>query len=455
MSKSTTSLIKHIPLFLDYCKEIGLSEKTHENYKHCLNKFILWLKEKGKESLLPHKLTNEDISAYISYLTQFKDQKGRSLKVITQNYYLIALRALLGYFTAKDIVSLPVDKIRLPKATKAEKTVKFLNLDQIQHLLLAPNVKTQKGLRDRAILETLISTGLKVNQLRKLDRNQLKDIPREISPLLEKYLQTRRDKNNALFINYKARRDSIGGRLTARSIERIVNYYGKKANLPFFITPEILRWARAYVLLDKEIIITEPQNHKVFVIKNYSNNKESIKSSFSDKKDISPAWHVVENFINKEIDWLKDNIPTMPERYKENPPFFKHDDSIFRKIAILIVSNEAKATEFRSENENKDLWNNLTEKKNINRINRHGQEWHKKMMDVTHEYFKLRNYEITLEPVLNYGRADLGIGSNSHNPLYIEVGTVSLFKLWYNLSTMKNVTFLIIPSENKAIEFNA
>ena len=289
----------------------------------------------------------------------------------------------------------------------------------------------------------------------KLNRNQLKDIPGEILPLIREYLKTRKDKNNALFINYQARKGSIGKRLTNRSIERIVNYYGRKINLPFFITPEILRWARAHVLLNEEIKVYNPQNHKVFVIKSY--NKESIKTpslNQEDKKELLPLWHIVENIINKEISWLKNAIPTMPENYKANPPFLKHDDSILRKIAIFIVGGKIKAAELNNEEKNKDLWDNLTEKEGINKINRHGQEWHKKMMDVIYEYFKLRRCNIILEPVLNYGRADLGIYLNQNNPLYVEISTVSLFKLWYNLSTMKNATFLIIPSENKVIELS-
>jgi len=131
----------------------------------------------------------------------------------------------------------------------------------------------------------------------------------------------------------------------------------------------------------------------------------------------------------------------------------KCDDCILRKIAILIISGKVGATEIRAE-ENKDLWNNLTENMNFKKTSRHGEEWHRKMMDVIYEYFKLQNYKIVFEPILNYGRADLGVYSKLNKTLYIEVDTVSLFKLWYNFSTMKNATFLIILSENKVIEFN-
>ena len=123
MYESSEPMINHIPRFLDYCKEVGLSGHTYENYKHYLNKFILWLKKE-----------------YRLYLSSYKDNKKQSLKPITQNYYLIALRALLSYFSAKDVLSLPSDKITLLGGSKTEKTVKFLNLEQVEKLLLAPNL---------------------------------------------------------------------------------------------------------------------------------------------------------------------------------------------------------------------------------------------------------------------------------------------------------------------------
>jgi len=134
MKKSDKSIIKHIPDFLDYCEvEKGLSDNTQKNYQRYLAKFVFWLKKNKKEYLLPHELAAEDIWAYRLFLSRFQDQRGHSLKKTTQNYYLIALRALLSYFTAKDLISLPADKITLPKDAKAEKTVKFLNLDQIEN----------------------------------------------------------------------------------------------------------------------------------------------------------------------------------------------------------------------------------------------------------------------------------------------------------------------------------
>jgi len=451
MSKSSKPIIEHIPLFLDYCKEIGLSKRTFENYKHYLKKFIFWLKKENKNTLLPHQFTTEYAQAYKVYLSRYTDEKGHPLKKVTQNYYLIALRALLSYFTAKDVISLLPPKISLLRGLKAEKGPNYLNLDQIEKLLLVPDTNTLIGLRDKAILETLISTGLKISQLTELNIDQLNNLLGESLSWVEKYLETRKDKNNALFINYRARKDAAGGRLTARSIERIVRYYGRKIGLPFLVTPEILRWARAYALSNEIVKIQKPKIHRISKIKNYFLIEKSL--ILSPSSGILSSWNAVENIINKEILWLKNNIPILPEAYKRNPPFLKYDDTILRKIAILIVSGRVTAVEFIAEN-NKDLWDNYARNSNFKKISHHGQEWHKKMMDVIYAYFKNQDGRIIMEPSLNYGRADLGIYFKPNKNIYVEVDTVSLFKLWYNLSTMKNVTFLIIPSENKVIEFN-
>ena len=110
MRKNEKPTISHIPGFLSYCKKRGLSEKTHMNYKLFLNRFIKWLGKENKNILLPHELTVEDINSYKFYLSRFQGENGQPLKKVTQNYYLIGLRALLGYFTAKDIES-PIKKL--------------------------------------------------------------------------------------------------------------------------------------------------------------------------------------------------------------------------------------------------------------------------------------------------------------------------------------------------------
>ena len=283
MKQSNTPIINHIPDFLDYLEvERGLSDNTQINYARYLKKFSLWLKIKKKGNLLPHELSPDDVWNYRLYLAR----NSKPLSKLTQNYYLIALRSLLSYFADKNIQSIPADKIKLPKDPKKEKSIKFLSLGQIEALLTAPDVSKRQGLRDRAILETLFSTGLRVAELTALNVEQFKNIKNledlEITILgkgnhprtvyfskralswIKKYLKTRADGYKALFINYRSRKDS-DGRLTVRSIERIVKRYSTIANVPYFTTPHTLRHSMATDLLTQGVdlrIIQEFLGHK-------------------------------------------------------------------------------------------------------------------------------------------------------------------------------------------------
>lgn len=287
MNQSNTPIINHISDFLDYLEvERGLSNNTQINYARYLKKFSLWIKMKNKENLLPHELTTDDIWNYRLYLARYIDRKNKPLSKQTQNYYLIALRSLLSYFSDKDIQSIPADKIKLPKDAQKEKSIKFLTLDQIERLLTAPTISDAQGLRDRAILETLFSTGLRVAELAALNVEQFKNLknindleitiigkgnhPRTVYfseralSWIKKYLDTRDDDHKALFINYRSRKDS-DKRLTVRSIERIVKHYSTLANVPFFTTPHTLRHSMATDLLNQGVdlrIIQEFLGHK-------------------------------------------------------------------------------------------------------------------------------------------------------------------------------------------------
>lgn len=279
MIHSNKPLINHIPDFIEYCDiEKGLSSTTQKNYDQYLKKFIFWIKRSNKAKFLPHELTADDIWAYRVYLSRFKGPRGLELSKATQNYYLIALRALLGYLTVKDIESLPADKISLPKEGRKDKKVKFLTLEQVEKLLLAPDVAKPQGVRDRAIIETLFSTGLRIAELVALNRDQFaaiankKDLelgiigkgkwPRTVYiseralEWVKKYIETRDTacpkETKALFIHF----DKVGGddnRLTVRAVEYLVKRYAVASGIPVSTTPHTLRHSMATDLLSQGV----------------------------------------------------------------------------------------------------------------------------------------------------------------------------------------------------------
>jgi len=283
-------IIKYLNDFLDYSEiEKGLSNKTQENYKRFLNKFFNWLQAGGLGGLEPRQLTTDHIWQYRVYLSRHANPKNKKLlKKTTQNYYLIALRSLLDFFIEKKIASLSPTQIKLAK-DKSDKEIKFLNLDQVEKLLLAPDTKKIIGLRDRAILECLFSTGLRVAELVSLNREQIKiqkhDSSLEISVVgkgekirtvyfseravgwLKKYLDKRADFDEALFINYKpgAAGKEATRRLTTKSIEDIVKKYIKIAGLPVMATPHTIRHSYATDLLTQGVdlrVVQEFLGHK-------------------------------------------------------------------------------------------------------------------------------------------------------------------------------------------------
>lgn len=279
MKQSEKPIINHITDFLEYLEiERGVASKTQENYARYLNRFVKWLKMNKNEGLLPHELTPDHVWQYRIFLSRspIANENKKTLKKITQNHYLIALRSLLTFFTERDIQSLPTEKVKLAKE-KAIRSVKFLSLDQIEKLLLTPNTSHNIGLRDRTILEVLFSTGTRVAELTALNKEQIKIKPdtkdMELSitgkgsrprtvyfseravKWLREYLKTRNDNDKALFVNYKPCKENEDSpaprRLTTRSVERIMEKYSKMAGLPIEATPHTLRHSYATDLLSQ------------------------------------------------------------------------------------------------------------------------------------------------------------------------------------------------------------
>jgi len=160
-------------------------------------------------------------------------------------------------------------------------------------------------------------------------------------------------------------------------------------------------------------------------------------------------WHVVEEAINREIEWLERAIQ---KTVIGKVPGCDDCRYTYRKIALLIVTGKIKAKEFIAR-EGHDLWDDLTQKHGIKGSARHGGSWHKKMMNVITEYFEKQEFEVIPEPFLNKGRADLGIYKDGYMDLFVEVGTTSAYKLWWNLQMLVNSKLLLVPDEKRAIEF--
>jgi len=315
--KSQNTIVKYLPDFLDYLEiEKGLAAESQKNYARFLRKFFTWLKSVELESLKPSQLTADHIWKYRLYLSRSLGPTDAPLKKSTQNYYLIALRNLLAYFVEKDIDSLPPDKIKLAK-DKGDKEIKFLKLDQLERLLSAPDASTPAGARDRAILESLFSTGLRVAELVRLNRDQLRIRPAtdflEISVVgkgskirtvyfseravqwLKKYLEARDDLDAALFVNFNlGSKDSSSRRLSIRSIENIVKKYIVMAGLPTNSTPHTLRHSFATDLLAQGVdlrLVQEFLGHS-----NIATTQIYTHVTNKQLRDVHKKFHSGENF---------------------------------------------------------------------------------------------------------------------------------------------------------------
>jgi len=242
--------------------EKGASPLTIRNYRQYLKRFLDYLSPApGINS--PKKIDLKLVKKYRLYLANFTDKHGAPLCRATQSYYLIGLRSFLRWLNKNDYRTLAPEKIDLPK-TEGQ-LLKFLTREQIERLLGAPKISSIVGLRDKAILEVLFSTGLRVSELVNLNRNQVNLKRREFGVIgkgkrprvvflsvraaewLARYLENRKDESLAIFVRYRG-----GGkdkRLTARSVQRIVQKYGQRCRLPIKITPHILRHSYATDLL--------------------------------------------------------------------------------------------------------------------------------------------------------------------------------------------------------------
>lgn len=261
-----TSLVNE---FLEYCEiERNLSTLTIRDYRHYLEFFVAWSAANSPISA-PSDFTIELVRKYRVYLAHFNSPNGNlPLKKVTQNYYVIALRSFLRYLVRKDLGVMAPEKIELPKTES--RSLKFLDRDQLERLISGPDTSKEAGLRDRAIMEMLFSTGLRVSELCKLDRGQINLERREFGIIgkggrarvvflsdraelwLTQYLNMRKDSFKPLFIRYSGSQDiemNEKMRLTSRSVQRLMEKYVQKAGLPVKATPHVLRHSFATDLL--------------------------------------------------------------------------------------------------------------------------------------------------------------------------------------------------------------
>ncbi|HLN18997.1 MAG TPA: site-specific tyrosine recombinase/integron integrase [Patescibacteria group bacterium] len=259
--------------FLEYLEiERSRSAKTIENYGRYLEFFLNWAHIDD-----PKDITDELIRNFRLHLNRLEDNKGNRLKKVTQGYYVIALRSFLKYLAKRDIKSLQAEKVEIGKTPDRE--VEFLEENEVERLLVAASGGDFKSLRDRAILELLFSSGLRVSELISIDRDKLNLKSGELSVrgkgnkirvvfisdtaknALKSYLDKRTDIDAALFIrDVKSQEKFVksdsnftkGGnnlRLTPRTIQRIVKYYAAKAGIVKNVHPHTLRHSFATDLL--------------------------------------------------------------------------------------------------------------------------------------------------------------------------------------------------------------
>lgn len=255
--------------------EGGRMPRTAENYEFYLQRFVEFAGD-----IKPEQISTEMIRKYRLWLNRYKTEQGDELAMITQSYHLIALRGFLKYFSKRDIPSLAPDKIELPKTHR--KQVTFLHYDEVARLLEQVDTGEESGLRDRAILELLFSSGLRVSELVNLNRDHIntkrrefmvrgkgqKDRPVFISQSaadwVEQYLAERQDTLVPLFISYSKNVEaSTSGdfrRLTARSIQRMVARYARLAGITKHVSPHTMRHSFATDLLMNGADLRSVQN---------------------------------------------------------------------------------------------------------------------------------------------------------------------------------------------------
>ncbi|MDB5175934.1 MAG: hypothetical protein JWM81_792 [Candidatus Saccharibacteria bacterium] len=251
--------------FLEYLEiEQNRSQRTIANYDHYLTRLLDFAGD-----IEIHEIDAELIRKWRLWLNRLGTNTSDELGKTTQNYHLIAVRSFLKFCAKRDITAMTADKIELARTQR--KQVTFLNEDELARIFERPDITTLAGLRDRAILELLFSSGLRVSELVGLDKDHInlkrrefmvrgkgqKDRPifisAEAANWIQKYLDMRDDNTRPLFLRYSGTKkvDLSGNyhRLTARSVQRLVGRYALMAGITKHVSPHTMRHSFATDLL--------------------------------------------------------------------------------------------------------------------------------------------------------------------------------------------------------------
>lgn len=257
--------------FLQYTEiEKGRSLNTVRNYDQYLSRFLDYTKLKDPKDITDNKVRDFRIWLNRQEAKKEKGMTPATLKKRTQNYYLIALRAFLKYLARQGITSLAPDRIELAKVP--ERSLDLITIEELERLLKSPDTTTLRGLRDKAMLEMLFSTGLRISELcalprdinLKLDEMSVRGKGEKVRVVfisddarnsVIKYLDKRDDMDDALFIqiagkgNEKLAQKKDSLRITPRSVERIIKQYAIKCGISKKVTPHVIRHSFATDLL--------------------------------------------------------------------------------------------------------------------------------------------------------------------------------------------------------------
>jgi len=260
-------------LLQDYLNHLEIernrSPKTRENYEHYLNEFLASAKIKS-----PADITDDAVRNFrIALARPAKGGARKELKKITQNYYVIAIRNFLKYLSKRDIKTLSADKIELPRTPSRQ--ISIIEYGDLERLLSAPSGSDLRSLRDKAILEVFFSTGLRISELCSLsryidlergevtvrgkgDKLRVVFLSERAKKAIKNYLEKRPDADEAMFVSLSkvasassghAKIPKVLGRIIPRAVQRLVNFYRRKAGIADHVTPHQLRHQFATDLL--------------------------------------------------------------------------------------------------------------------------------------------------------------------------------------------------------------